>query len=32
MKTRFKKKDLQVFEPQYYVTGQLKIEDVIDLK
>lgn len=31
-KTRFKKKDLQIFEPQYYVTGQLKIEDVIDLK
>ena len=24
-RTRFKKKELKVFEPQYYVTGQLKI-------
>lgn len=29
---RFKRKDLEPFEPQLYVTGQLKIEDVIDLK
>lgn len=31
-KVRFKRKDLEHFEPQLYVTGQLKIEDVIDLK
>ncbi len=32
LRTRFRKKDLQLFQPQYYVTGQLTIEDVIDLK
>lgn len=31
-RVRFKRKDLEHFEPQLYVTGQLKIEDVIDLK
>lgn len=31
-KVRFKRKDLEHFEPQIYVTGHLKIEDVIDLK
>ena len=32
MRIRFGRKDLQLFEPQYYVTGQLKVDDVIDLK
>lgn len=31
-RVRFKRKELEPFEPQLYVTGQLKIDDVIDLK
>lgn len=31
-KTRFRTKDLNLFEPQYYVTAELAIEDIIDLK
>ena len=31
-RVRFKRKDLEPFEPQIYVTGQIKIEDVIDIK
>ena len=29
---RFKRKDLREFEPGLYVTGDLTIDDVIDLK
>ena len=31
-KVRFKRKDLESFEPKLYVTAEIKIDDVIDLK
>ena len=31
-KVRFRKKNLESFEPKHYVTAQLAIDDVIDLK
>ncbi len=31
-RVRFKRKDLTSFEPKLYVTAQLTIDDVIDLK
>lgn len=31
-RVRFKRKDLESFQPGLYVTGQLTIDDVIDLK